>query len=257
MKVIVLGNGFLGTKFSMRGYEVWGRDKFTVQEYTNLRFLDRYDVIINCIAKSNTRWCEKSANFQEALWSNGEVPRLLSEYCTIHNKQFVHISTGCLYDNGAQDQSEDGHLVAHLNYTVTKWVGEQGCIGDDLILRPRLLFGDHWSRNNLLCKLPNFTRFVSEVNSYTSTDVVVNAVEHLLKAKQSGVFNVACGGNAMVLELAQWLGLKGEPITGRQLQEQEYLYLVNNTMSISKLWDYYQPPKLKDEILRCWGVLGV
>ncbi len=257
-KRIVLGKGFLGTKFAMRGYEVWDRKHFELSAVdTNLSALYEYDVVVNCIGISDTRWCEDRQNFPTALWSNGIVPGFLSDYVNYQGKKFVHISTGCLYDDGAFPQSEDSLLAAHCNYTVTKWVGEQGCHEQDLILRPRLLFGDFKpeGRNNLLCKFPQFTRFLINQNSYTSVDTIVDAFEKLIQNEQSGVFNVACDGYASPFEIAEWIGLKGEKMRAAELWESEGLHLVNNAMNLSKLRQFYQPPDLKDEIMRCWEAL--
>jgi len=257
-KIIVLGKGFLGTKFKMRGYEVWDKKRFQITQKENYLFpLDKYNIIVNCIGKSNTRWCEKKENFATALWSNGILPGILSKYCATHGKKFVHISTGCLYDNGVTPQDEYSLFTAHCNYTVTKWVGEKGCHEQDLILRPRLLFGDFKpeGRNNLLCKLPQFTRFLTNWNSYASVDVIVDAFEALIKNEQSGVFNVACDGYASPYEISRWIGLEGEMITAKKLRESEGLHLVNNIMDLSKLRQFYQPPELKDEIMRCWEAL--
>jgi dTDP-4-dehydrorhamnose reductase len=258
-KTIVLGKGFLGKKFAMRGYEVWGKEKFSLLPSTNLSqtTLNEYDVIVNCIGKSNTRWCEDRKNFPDALWSNGIIPGILSSYCSSFDKKFVHISTGCLYDDGIYPQLEESLLAAHCNYTVTKWVGEEGCHEQDLILRPRLLFGDFKpeGRNNLLCKLPQFTQFVGEYNSYTSLDIIVDAFEALIENEQSGVFNVACDEVATPYDIAKWIGLEGGELTAKKLWESEGLHLVNNVMDISKLKQYYQPPELKDEIMRCWEAL--
>ncbi len=260
MKIIVLGRGFLGKKFEQKGFEVWGKDKFELNEGDGLLFprgwgwLD-YDIIINCIAKPNTRWCEKPENFREALWSNGEVPRILSEFCLEKGRKFVHISTGCLYDSGPYPYTEGDFMATHCNYTVTKWVGEKGLNEGDLVLRPRLLFGDFKDKGNLLCKLPKFTHFLDAFNSYTSVSVLVDAIMALLDKEQSGIFNVACDGIATVHQLAETVGLKGVGITEEELHEREHLYLVNNIMNLDKLKQFYQPPELMDEINRCWEAL--
>ena len=216
-KTIVLGKGFLGKKFEQRGFEVWGKDKFCIKQEDNqqikkeqLSRLDNYNVIVNCIAKTDTRWCEKRENFNEALFSNGFVPGILSEYCKRENKKFVHISTGCLYYKKNIPQTEKDFIAAHCNYTVTKWVGEMGCNNQDLILRPRLFFGDFKDRNNLLCKLPKFKRFLTELNSYTSLDILVDAINVLLKENESGIFNVAGEGYATVMDLAEYIGFYGK-----------------------------------------------
>ncbi len=259
MKIIVLGRGFLGKKFEQKGFEVWGKDKFELIEgHETLGAssnLTDYDVIINCIAKSNTRWCENDHNFGGALWSNGEVPRILSEFCLANGKRFVHISTGCLYDSGSYPYTEGDFMTTHCNYTVTKWVGEKGLNDGDLVLRPRLLFGDFEDKGNLLCKLPKFTRYLNAFNSYISVSVLVDAIITLLEHKQSGIFNVACDGISTVMNLAKTVGLKGIGITEDELHQQEHLYLVNNIMNIDKLKQFYQPPDLITEIKRCWEAL--
>jgi len=255
MKIVVLGRGFLGKAFEKQGFEVRNKAQVNITPETCLSVLDDYDVIVNCIAKSNTRWCEQKENFQEALWSNGFVPRILSEYCASHGKRFVHISTGCLYGDSMYSLSEKDEVVARLNYTVTKWVGEQGCNEHDLIVRPRLLFGGFEDRNNILCKLPGFSRFVMACNSYSSVDVVVDGVTVLIEHGQFGVFNVACDGNASVAEMAKWVGLNGKGVTAAQLRRIEHLHLVNNMMNIAKLKRFYKPPELREEVMRCWEKL--
>jgi len=92
-KVIVLGHGFLGKTFEHYGYKVWDKKQFCMPMH-DLSMLDRFDVVINCMAKSNTRWCEQKENFAEASLVNGLVPQMLSDYCKQHGKRFVHISTG-------------------------------------------------------------------------------------------------------------------------------------------------------------------
>jgi len=249
-KIVVLGRGFLGKAFEKAGFEVRGKE-FVIEE--NIAELINYDVIINCIAKSNTRWCEK--NFEPALYSNAIIPKALSSFCKETNKKFVHISTGCLYDGEEDLHDEQSFIAAHCNYTVTKWAGEKFCSELDLILRPRLLFADYEDKNNLLCKLSNFNKYVVEENSYTSVDIIVEATKALLTANKYGIYNVCCDGHASVALLAKWLGLKGEPMSGKELIDSQKLYLVNCVMDISKLKSVYHPPLLRDEVERCWESL--
>ena len=256
-RIVVLGNGFLGRKFAKRAFRVFGKDQFklTPTYKRDLNSLDPYDTVINCIGKSNTRWCEQPQNFDAALFSNGYLPGILSNYCKEHGKQFVHISTGCLYDRNDRPQNETDFISAHCNYTVTKWIGEKKCNDQDLIIRPRLYFGDFPDKNNLLSKLPKFQNFLRETNSYTSLDTIVDSINVLLLDQQSGVFNVACDGYASVREIADWLDLLGGETTQEELHKSEKLYLVNNIMDISKLKKHYEPPQLKKEILRCDALL--
>lgn len=257
-KIVVLGKGFLGQTFERRGFEVLGKEDFLLlrDDHSSLylnKKLSEAKIIINCIGKSDTRWCEDRSNFPSAMWSNGILPRVLSEYCRTGRKKFVHISTGCLYDDNSTPQKEDDFTVAHCSYTVTKWVGEMGCDPSrDLIIRPRLYFGSFKHKNNLICKLKKFDKFLVETNSYTSVHVIVEAVEALLHHNQSGIFNVACDGHASPLELSKLMGLDGGELTEKELHESQKLYLVNNIMDLSKLKQFYHPPMIGKEFARCY-----
>lgn len=255
-EILVLGKGFLGQAFEKKGYEVWGKDKFRFGE-DSFDSLENYKVIINCVAKSNTRWCEKNENWEEAFFVNTKVPGLLSKFCESKGKKLVHISTGCLYDRNDVPKKETDFIATHCRYTITKAVGEYNCNPErDLILRPRLFFGDFGNKNNLLSKLPKFDTFLTELNSYTSVHTIIGAVPPLLNAEQVGIFNVACDGNMTVKELGESIGLEGRVgITGEELCKNEGLYLVNNIMDMSKLKKFYNPPKLEKEVNRCWESL--
>jgi dTDP-4-dehydrorhamnose reductase len=256
-KILVLGKGYLGKEFERHGFETWGKRKFKV-DYLNekvsghkLSDLKEYDVIVNCIGKSNTRWCEKKKNFKEALYVNGELPNVLSMFCNQNNMKFVQISTGCLYDDTTKPNKEDSFLSAHCNYTITKWVGEIGCNPKtDLIIRPRLFFSDIDSKNNLLSKLSKFKSYTGDMqDSVTCTSTIVGAVKELLTANQSGIFNVAQAGSGTIADIAGWCGIKVKQTnTANELREQQGLYLVNNVMDITKLQKFYTPMGIEDSV---------
>ena len=264
MKIAVLGKGYLGKEFERQGYEVLGRDEFELPLFDNDTLttkwdkLTKYDVLINCIAKSNTRWCEDHKNFKEARWINGEFVDILSRFCKRGNIKLVHVSTGCLYDCSNVPCRENDFKVTHCNYTVSKWIGENGCNLDrDLVIRPRLFFSGIKDKNNLLCKLPAFERYVNVLNSYTHVAEIPKAVQVLLDNKQVGIFNVANRGYMTVYEIAMLVGLKGERMTEEELCHAEELHLVNNIMDISKLEQFYKPPYISKAILECWEQLNV
>lgn len=260
MKIAVLGKGFLGQEYEEMGYDVLGRDKFQIQvwdEYTNRNIfepLKDYDVIVNCIGQSNTRYCEDPANFDEIMFTNGTVPKILSEYCKQNDKKFVHISTGCLYDETGRPCTEEDFLATHCAYTVSKFAGEMGCDKErDLILRPRLLFNDkkQAGHNNLIQKLMKFDTYIDEFNSVTWNRTIVEAMQALLDAEQVGVFNVANEGRHTIHEIAKMIGKTGEKMSGAELRKGQGLFLVNNVMDISKLKQFYLPPTVKEAITKC------
>jgi len=263
-KILVLGKGYLGKEFERHGIESWGKDEFNIKypEVTisghKIEELRNYDVIINCIGKSDTRWCEKNENFNEALFINGRIPSILSTFCNKHNIKFVHISTGCLYDDTKTINTEESFVGSHCNYTMTKRIGELGCSPKDLIIRPKLFFSDVKDKNNLLCKLENFTRFSGDkLNSFTCTSTVIGAVKELIGAEQSGIFNVAQSDFATVAKIALWCGVPiKEVVTGEQLSKKEGMYLSNNVMDISKLLKFYKPMDIEPSVKLSYAELN-
>ena len=267
-EVLVLGRGFLGKQFVKNGYKVVGRDDFNFSHdmnYADLEsfsILDGYSVIINTIGISGTRYCEDSSNWDEVFKVNSELPHLLSAYCKKNDKKLVHVSSGCVYDSNATPQKEDGFVSSHCRYVVSKLVGEYGCdITRDLILRPRLYFGETSDKNNLLNKIPTFRGFLEEDNSYTSVQTIVEATTALLENNCVGVYNVANTGSGSILDIGMQLNISGkgceyETISPDLLRRNQGIHLVNNIMCTSKLEEVYTPPSLDCELERCWSELN-
>lgn len=264
-KVLVLGCGMLGLAFERNGFKVVGRSIFNYDgmedepEFQDWHVLfSQYDVVINCIGKSDTRWCEDPANFEELMEVNAELPMRLSRACDYANTKFVHISTGCLYDTRGKGKChEDQFKSAHCNYVVSKWAGEGYLSHHDLIIRPRLIFDSDVAqgRNNLLQKLPDFPNYLDEFNSVTSCDTIVEAVEALVDADQEGAFNVSNTGTYTMWEMATALGYEGGMISEEELHESQGLFLVNNVMSTLKLEEFYTPRNTLEELARCEKLL--
>jgi dTDP-4-dehydrorhamnose reductase len=253
--IAVLGEGYLGTEFQRNGYTVLGKDKFEIESYyadsTIYGIMDRtlseFDVIINCIAKSNTRFCEN--NYKDAYFSNAMIPKYLSHFCAVNGKKLVHISTGCLYDKNNIPQKETDFLSAHCNYTLTKWQGEKNCNPNkDLIIRPRLFFDGSDRPNNLINKVKKFDRLCNELDSITSVKTVVNAINALLRYDCVGAFNVACDGYISMHQIGKMMGLDKGIISIDEIRQSQGLYLVNNVMDISKLEQYFRPPMVIAEV---------
>lgn len=252
---IVLGIGFLGNEFQRQGYEVYSRREFTWP--CELDILERYNTIINCIGIADTRWCEQPCNWSRIGSVNTNLVGALSDYCRTKGKKFVHISTGCVYDQNNAPQNEESFTSSHCRYVVSKLAAEYACSPRDLILRPRLYFSDLPDKNNLLSKLPNFSHHLNEINSFTSTATIVEATTALLNAEQCGIFNVAQRGYGTVQQIAKHLGIKAKPpMTGEELQHSQGLALVNNILDISKLEQFYHPRELFHEMERCWQDLS-
>lgn len=275
-KTLILGDGFLGEEFIRQGYKFHTtRKKENVNDvdtfYLNVdsdllpvqleRIFNKiqFDTIINCIGIANTRYCEKRENFHKIIRINGDFVDFLSRWCREFEVKLVQVSTGCLYTSANQLVTEDSCIEAHCNYTVSKWVGEMGCdLERDLIIRPRLYFSDVRNKLNLLCKFENFHYILNELNSVTSTRTIVEAVTALLSCGQVGIFNVANNGVYTIKEISEAIGYKWDKeqvITGYELRQQQHLYLVNNTMDISKLKKFYIPNNTIAEVKELYANL--
>lgn len=244
-KVIVLGEGFVGSTFRRLGYKVIGREVYgdvtdiigNIDAFHNITDIKNADVIINCIGISDTRYCEDRKNWKQVHVVNGIWPTVLSMYCDQNCKKLVHISTGCLYEGTEGKKTEDSPLETHCAYTVSKLVGELGCNPDrDIIVRPRLLFDIVDSPKNLLTKFRKFTKYLNEFNTITSTTTIVGSVEALILNKCVGVYNV---GNTGVYTIADMAKAFGQTVYGTMQQaeliESQGLHLVNNVMDLSKI----------------------
>ena len=264
-KAIVLGKGFLGTEFGNQGYEVLGRDGFeyttgdsyekVLSQLEEIKLKHMATHIINCIGSADTRKCEDPFFWNETIHLNGMLPILLSKACHELGMKFVHISTGCVYDQNNEPQKEDGFLVSHCKYVVSKLTAEFGCDPEkDLIIRPRLYFSATPNKNNLLNKMHRFTRFLTEVNSYTSVETIVESVTALLENDCVGVYNVANRGYLSMVDIAKMVfddDRWKNQISAYELKEKEGLFLVNNIMDISKLEEYYTPRTVEEEMEKC------
>lgn len=270
--ILVIGHGFLGQAFHRAEYPVLTKTSCNITTKTSINSLRgiiqayKARAVVNCIGKSNTRWCEDPKNFSEMMLSNAKAPELLSKACALENVKFVHISTGCLYDNPSAPATEETPTAAHCNYVVSKWVGEKGCDPSrDLILRPRLYFGDFNHDNNLLCKMRAFTKFGNTLDSFTSVHTIVSVVQQLLDKDASGIFNVTNGQVLSVSQIENMRRLilgKKDPwsiptITPEELRKSQNLHLVNAVLSIHKLRRYsITTTTARDELDRCIKSLG-
>lgn len=258
---LVLGRGFLGQEFEEHGYAVWDRHSFDWgRDHHPIppNFFSGFETLINCIGVADTRACEHPDNWDSVFSVNSELPKALSAYCRNHNMKYVHISTGCVYDHNNSPQNESDFTSAHCKYVISKLAAEYFCSSDDLILRPRLYFSYRENRNNLLTKIPQFQHYLTEINSYTSLQTIVEATTALLAAKQTGIFNVAQTNYASIQQICSHLGLPSKPtISGAALQQREEVALVNNILDLTKLQKYYQPRPLLEEISSCWQGLNL
>jgi len=205
MRIVVLGNGYIGSAFD---YNKITREQFDVikDSITKLYvLLQPYDVIINTIGITDTIWTEKQENLKTTLLVNSYFVGHLSEFCEKYDKKLIHISTGDLYGNNfnwSQNTEDSNNLDYNTNYRLSKGLAEKLCNPNDTILRIRLPFDNRKHPKNLLYKSRNFTKFYQFQNCYTYVPDLVSYIKSFIIPNDlRGIYNICQNETASLLYL--------------------------------------------------------
>lgn len=135
MKVLVLGDGLLGSEIvkqtgwdyisrKKHGFDITKPENFSeylIESYEGVAFVNKYDVLINCIAHTDTYSTDKNLHWDINFKSVIE----LSNFCNTHNIKLVHISTDYVYTNSINNASENDVPIHGNNwYSYTKLLGD-------------------------------------------------------------------------------------------------------------------------------------
>ena len=125
MKIVILGDGLLGSELVKQtnwDYISRKKDGIDIFDFNQWMFkLSEYDVIINCIANTDTY-----SNNKELHWKvNYEFVDTLVNFCNETGKKLVHISTDYIYANSKTEASEED-VPVHLE----TWYGYTKLLGD-------------------------------------------------------------------------------------------------------------------------------
>jgi len=184
MKVLVLGNGKLGQEIiNQTGWDYLSRNKDNINVldfdgWSNK--LDGYDVILNCIANTNTYSDDHKlmteVNFKFVL-------DLVSE-CNKRSIKLIHISTDYVYANSNNNAKEtDQELPDRNHYSVTKYYADN--------------YIKMFSNNYLICRLshkpkpfPYDFAWTDVMTNADYTDVISSLVIELIRKDAKGLYNV-------------------------------------------------------------------
>lgn len=196
MKIIVLGQGYLGKKigayFNCKVFANRITSQLCVDDIIND---ERPDFVINCIGKTgrpNIDWCED--NKEQTFFSNVIVPAFIYEACVKYNAKMVHIGSGCTYqgDKGGEGYSEldipnwDGNY-----YAWSKIISERYLYSFNVLqLRIRMPFFYDRDSRNLLTKILKYNKIVESDNSITYIPDMLEALKALLEKNAVGIYNV-------------------------------------------------------------------
>lgn len=190
-KVVILGNGLLGSEIHRQtGWKVLSRSKdgFDILQSQNFQtyFMDeegkniKYDIIINCIANTDTYSENKYAHWDVNYTS---IMNLVD--FTNHKKiKLVHISSDYVYTNSVFLASEIDVPVHGKNwYSYTKLLA-------DAYIEAR-------SNNYLVCRcthkktpFPYEKAWINQIGNFDYVDVIASLIIKLVRKHSTGIYNV-------------------------------------------------------------------
>ena len=181
MKVLILGDGLLGSEIQKQtGWDYVSR-KSNNLDINNLLDLPKgYDVIVNCIANTNTYSTDKKSHWDV----NYKFVSELIHYCNKSQIKLVHISTDYVYAGSVSNASEED-VPVHCN----NWYGYTKLLGDGLVQLQ--------SNNYLLCRcthkptpFPYNEAWVDQVGNFDYVDKISSLIIELIESKINGLYNV-------------------------------------------------------------------
>ena len=184
MANLVLGYGKLGKEIvAQTGWDYISRSKdgfdfCDVNSYMDL--LDRHNVIINCIAYTNTYSDEK----QKHLDVNFKAVCDLADYCNYSGKKLVHISSDYVYSGSVANAKEDDVPVHNRT-----WYAYSKLLADGYI--------EVRSNNYLIIRtsfkpnpFPYLAAITTQWGNFDYTDVIASLIVELININATGIINV-------------------------------------------------------------------
>ena len=195
--IVILGDGLLGkelhkqTKWPIVSRKTHKDMDFT-DETSYLRFLNSYDIIVNCIAHTDTYSKEKEVHWN----TNYKAVSRLCDYCNDNNKKLVHISTDYVYANCSTTPSEtDVPVHQETWYSYTKLLGDSYIELKDkdyLIIRC-----SHKQK-----PFPYKVAYANVSGSFDYVDVIANQIKILIERECNGIYNIGTKSKSLFM-LAQ------------------------------------------------------
>lgn len=194
MKIVVLGDGLLGSELVRQtGWDYISRkkDNFDInkpedyylyfkENYDGVVFWNKYDIIINCIANTDTYSSDK----EDIYNTNYKSVTLLSNFCKKNNIKLVHISTDYVYAGSVSNATEEDLPVPSNN-----WYSYYKLLADEYISLT--------NHNHLICRCLFKEKpfqfeyaWTDQIGNFDYVDVIADLIIKLVNAEAVGIFNV-------------------------------------------------------------------
>ena len=197
MKIVILGDGLLGkelhkqTNWHFISRKTHENMDFT-DESTYLGYLNDFDIIVNCIANTDTYNKERDSHWN----TNYKAVSRLCDYCNDSGKKLVQISTDFVYANCTGIPSES-NIPVHQEtwYAYTKLLADAYIELKDrdyLIIR-----GGHKPT-----PFPYPSAYADVSGSFDYVDVIATQIKTLIEQGCKGIYNIGTNRKSLYM-LAQ------------------------------------------------------
>jgi len=198
MKILIIGNGFLGKRIAGEWPDAVLSDRMIYTVDDALAVLDEHqpDAVLNAagvVGKPNVDWCE--TNQRVTIAGNTVLPLIIADACQQKGIYLLHMGTGCVY-YGEGPWKETDHANPSAVYTRTKYAADLALstLPNVGIARIRMPIDYIPSPANLIDKLASFKRIIDVENSVTVVEDMIKAFRQLLEQKAVGIFHVTNPG---------------------------------------------------------------
>ena len=241
MKILILGKGYIGNYLvaANKEHDVIhiGKSDLDYSDVNTFRtFLHRstiypkpkIDWIINCsgyTGRPNVEGCETDK--ENCYHYNVTVPLYLTRIANQMHIPIIHIGSGCIYDGYGREYNEDDFPNFGADsqfssfYSKTKDAFERlSQHMERYVFRIRIPFNGIPEPKNYLWKLLNYNNLISQENSITNVDDLVNFVYKFIKIKKpsnaphsscitNGIYNVTNKGSVDAKTVTEMLKENG------------------------------------------------
>ena len=228
MKILVYGNGWLGNRINEEFGGVVSLSNILDMQFVANEIAEyKPDIVVNAAAKCgkpNIDWCCKPENRAITEAVNAYGPRVLESVCEAHKVKFVHISSGCLWEE-ASDVKEDLLPDPPSWYSMTKAMAETTLNHNrTLILRPRMPIDGRLGDRNLISKLSKYDKVLDIHNSVSVVEDFLSAMKALMEKDCTGIYHVANPGWVTAREVMELYCEIVDPSHCFQIVDMDYLW---------------------------------
>lgn len=161
------------------------------------------NIVINCAAFTSVDKCE--AMDLNELTANSRGPEIVASACAEINSRLIHISTDYVFSGDANRANrEDDATEPRTAYGRSKLIGEQAVqriAHNSVVLRTSWLYGPQGpsflhSMLRILAdpSLPPAPIVNDQIGNPTSTDVIVSAIDTIIRSDFRGIIHASCEG---------------------------------------------------------------